>query len=597
MVATLTRSQRILFLSLAGTTAIYLLARAMRVPMVHDESASVLWFVRSGAWLPYLAHWDANDHYLSSGIGILFTGLFGESLIALRAGSLLGFVAYAWATWRIGARFQAGPVRACMWVALLLCPFLLDFFALFRGYGLELAGWMIALDGLLRYTAERTSSHGVQVLVGMLLAGSAIVALLPAWGLVLLVLAWLMWEGRHRITRRALFLQTIIFFLLGVLPVVLATGLAFELKARGLLYHGGTEGFFTVTFGSLCRYVLGSGSAWVVGAVFTLLVFAGATAVREVVRTRRFDDPLVLINSLLWSDAVLRVLMATLLGVNFPEDRAALHFVPLALLSIAFALDRLSLQRAWIAWGATILLVLPIRAVLTANIDHTTAWPEQSVPTRFLSLAEDLEHASPRPLLIGGQHQLALCWPMSAGLQGKVTRSLQTVGFPEGTHDLRVVDARFLREASEGYHVIDSAMGPGLWLLQRDQRAETVPAGILRAPERSTREEFDELAQLPVEVLGAGEALVEVKVALILPSSSPDVRLVIEVNDAEGNKLFYDAVAPMVLRSAWAGQRLRRVWGLPHMPKAARAIIYLYNPAHVVVSHGAASTSLYAVRR
>ena len=55
----------------AGLIAAYVIARAALVPMVHDECASVLWFVQPGEWLPYQAHWDANNHFLGSGIGAL----------------------------------------------------------------------------------------------------------------------------------------------------------------------------------------------------------------------------------------------------------------------------------------------------------------------------------------------------------------------------------------------------------------------------------------------------------------------------------------------------------------------------------------------
>ena len=589
------RSDRIFFLVLAGAAWAYVIARAALVPLVHDECASLLWFVRSGEWLPYRAHWDANNHYLSSGIGVLLTRLFGEALITLRAGSVLAFMVYVWAAWRIGSQVHDRIVRASLWAALLWCPFMLDFFSLFRGYGIEMAGWLVALDGLLRYCASCSTRHMTQALSGALIAGAAIVALSPAWAILLVLLVAHLWKHRERGTRRTVLVQCTALVLLGLLPFLYATGVAMELKKLGLLYHGSTDGFFLVTVTSLCHYVLGSGSGWAALVVVLLVALSTAIGAVEVRRTKSLGSPLVLVNTVLWSDVLLRMLMATGMGVNFPEDRAALHFVPLVLLSIAFAIERLALEHRRVAWTSALLLLLPVRTVLTANLDHTLFWPEQSVPTRFIDRLAELRRASPRPLLIGAQHQLAMAWPVGVWLAGREAQPLQTVDFPNGPHDLRIVKGGFLGEASAGYHVIDSAKGPGLWLLERNRALEVNAITELWATERSTRAEFAELAHLPDSLLRTGSILVEVDVPLTITSSSPDVRLVLEVNDAEGGKVFYDAIAPLVLRPEWAGHRLHWAWGLPILPHAHRAIVYLYNPGRIAVSHGMARTVLSAI--
>lgn len=596
MTAEITRAHRALYLVVACAAGAYALARAALVPIVHDECASLLWFVRPGEWLPYLAHWDANNHYLNSGSGILFTSMFGGSLLALRAGSLLAFAIYAWGAWRLGAHVRTGLVRACLWAALLLCPFLSDFFALFRGYGIELAAWLVSVDGLLRFAGSKAQRHIVQALSGLLLANAAIVALLPAWAVVLVLLALLTWHGRSAIGHKAVLMRIAAWLSLGLLPIALATAVALELKERGLLYHGGTEGFFDVTLVSLCRYVIGTPHGAAALLPLMLLVLSSGIAVREALKNRELSTPLLVVNVLLWSDVLLRVVMARGMGVNYPEDRAALHFVPLAILSIALGIDRSSEERPWAKWCALLLLLLPVRTLWTANLDHTLAWPEQSVPQRFLHLADARGRALDRPLLVGAQHQLALAWPMGSWLLGLPPRPVQTFGFPEGAHDLRIADERTLHEAMPGYHVIDSAMGPGLWLLERDRPLTTDPPVKSDASARSGREEFMELAHLPLNVLQGGNSVVEVSVPLIIPSRSPDVRLVVEVNDQKGEKLFYDSVAPLTLGPGWTGQRLCWAWGLPPMPRADRAIVYLYDPTGMVVSHGFSRTLVSAVR-
>ena len=71
------RSDRTPFLLLVAGVFVYVALRALLVPMVHDECASVVWYAQPVEWLPYDAHWDANNHFLSSGLGALCYRVFG----------------------------------------------------------------------------------------------------------------------------------------------------------------------------------------------------------------------------------------------------------------------------------------------------------------------------------------------------------------------------------------------------------------------------------------------------------------------------------------------------------------------------------------
>ena len=585
-------AERAVYIAVAALTLVYVLVRAARVPLVHDECASVLWFVQPGQWLPHQAHSDANNHFLSSGIGVLMSRILGPSMLALRIGSALAFVLYAWASWRLGAQVRDRVMRWCFWSALLLCPFVVDFFALFRGYAIELAGWTLALDGLLRYADTRRTGHLGQALLGMLTATAAIVALLPVWAIVIALL----WGVRARQVGRQRMVQPLMLLVLAIIPLLYTSRIALGMQGSGLLYHGSTDGFFRITVSSLCRYVLGSPSVLVGAMVVLLLVLSTGVAVRTLFRPRNFASPLIIVHVILWSDVSLRIVLARGMGVNFPEDRAGIHFVPLVLACMVFALDRAVISDARWRWSALLLFFLPARMLCMANTDHTALWPEQSVPPGFYARVAALQRGSARPLVVAGHHQLALTWPMNARVRGGEVPSLQTVGFPLGEHELRIVDRRFLAEASFGFHALDSADGPGLWLLERDRPLEAVPIDKLVAQARTGNDEFLELAHLSDSALRSAARLLEVNVPLSWPEAQPDVRLVIEVNDRDGSKLYYDAVAPSVHRPIWNGERLVVMRSLPVMPNAFRAVIYLYNPGKADLAHGEAHIQMYAFR-
>lgn len=584
------------FLLLACLTGVYVIMRAARVPLVHDECASLLWYVQPGEWLPDASHWDANNHFLSTGLGVLFHRLFGLHPLALRLGSVLAFAAYALGCWRLGVHQREGVVRWSIWIALMLCPFVLDFFALFRGYAIELAAWIWTLDGLFRFAVSRSGKALVQVLVSLLIGTSAMLSMLPVWLVVLASLGALITLEAREHGMRAIAKQGALLMTLGVVPALCASLIALRMQDMALLYNGSTEGFITVTLRSLTLYVLGTEQPVVIVLVLCSVVVATAVGVRTLLRAGRWTSPLILVLLLLWGDVVLRILLARLRGVNYPEDRSGIHFVPLVILVAGLAAGELAQRRRAMRWSVAVLWVLPLRTVMLLNMDHTELWPEQSVPSRFMAKAGQLQYAMGRPLLVGGYHQLALAWPVQARLSGVPPMSLQTEGFPAGLHDLRIVDRRFLQEALPGYGVIDSADGPGLWMLKRARPLEPEEAWRAASVPRKGSDEFFELAQPPDSLFHGTPTMLELTVPVQLDPIPPDLSIVLEVNDAHGDKLFYRAVALGTIASHWALDNLRQTYALPAMPGAARAVLYVYNPRKVAVELGEGAVRLSLMR-
>ena len=174
--------------------------------------------------------------------------------------------------------------------------------------------------------------------------------------------------------------------------------------------------------------------------------------------------------------------------------------------------------------------------------------------------------------------------------------SLQTEDFPTGPHDLRIVDARFLHQALPGYRAIDSAAGPGLWLLERVAAVQPEELWRTACPRQSGKDEFFELAQLPDTLLHGATTMVDLMVPVQLGDVTPDLSVVLEENDAQGGKLFYRAVAMGTIAPHWNLDTLRQVYALPAMSSAARAVVYVYNPRKQTVDLGQGQVRLSRLR-
>jgi len=567
---------------IAAPALLYVLLRAWLVPPVHDECASMVWFVQPGEWLPGRAHWDANDHYLSSGIGILLHRLFGDSFPALRLGSVLAYCAYALAGRRLGALLPAGLPRGLFWAAWCWCPFLLDFFSLFRGYGIAMAAWSWALVFLLALVERWRMRDLVATMACALIANASIIALVPPWALLLVLLfALALAANRTKARARAI----VVWLLLGVLPLAAGVALGLALQQRGLLYHGSTAGLLQVTVAPLARLVLGSDHPALLALLALLMVGSLITTVVQAWYARSWQGPAVVLAVLFWGDLLGRSVLAHLKGVNFPEDRAALHLVPEALLMLGITIREVSIRWPRAQVLSAVFAGPLVVACIDMNLDHTRLWREQSVPVRFVDKVAERERTAGRPLCIGGHHQLALVWPLMARQAG-IRPALHTVEFPHGLDDLRIADQRHLDMAAAGFRVIDHAPGPGLWLLERARPLNVRTIVEAALPVQQGPAEFVELLNLPDSLLHGGPLRIDMSVACAVEPLPPDLALVWEVNTAGGAKRVYESLQLGAWRAQWAGDTLRAA--RYHQPAAAdeRVVWYLYNPRRVPLATG-----------
>ncbi len=565
--------ERKAFVTIASVIWTYVILRAALVPWVHDESTSLYWFLERGTFLPYVALWDAGNHFLSSAIGVLGYKFWGLSLFGSRVGSVLAFPIYAWSVYRVGLLLQDRLVRWCMWSALLACPFLLEFFSLFRGYGLGMAFLAFAVDGMLRYRALPSDKHLARILIGLALADFAVLSMVPLWAMVVALLAFDL-VRRGRSAGRFPVRSFILWVLLGLLPLLVGILLSWEMKRRGLLYHGSLDGFVAVTLSSLSKYVLGG----LHPALLIVSAMAVIAASMALLVGRTWRTPLLLVAFLLWADVASRIGMALVLGVNYPEDRAALHLLPLAILLLAFAADALASTDLRWRWAAAILLVLPFRSVITANLDHTVLWPEQSVPARFVQWIGERQAGVDRPLTIGTYHQLALALPYAARLQGVVLNPPDAQGFPNAPTDIRIVDERFLEQALVGYREVDVAPGPGLHLLERASPLVLGPVQWSTFSFAQSDREFLELWRSEGSD-GSVDFLFTVECSLASGASFLDLHLVVEQKLGE-ELLHYHTTRIASISPHWNGERLRLLVRMPAVPDADTRVLYFWNPDH-----------------
>lgn len=562
------RAERLLFMACALGGFAFVLVRAAKVPLVHDEATSFLAYAQTGRFLPFASMWDANNHILNSAAGHLGYRLFGLDPLALRWASVLSYGLFAGVVFRLGRSLAHRMVRWSYWCACLGCPLLLDFFSLFRGYGPAMALFLCALHQAHRFTMLGRARHLRWALSCMAAATGFLLALVPVWALLLGVLLM-------GCRTRAAVVQWV---LLGGLPLLLAGALALQYARLGLLYHGSTDGFIPVSVGSLALRVIGMDGALPRAALLAPTVTAISFLVWHAWRRRSGGSPGLLAAVLLLGEALLRILLAEAFGINHAEDRAALHLLLSALLAVAAAADLMAARTAWGGFAAMPLLALPACTVYRANLTHTVLWPEQSLPQRFAERVEQLEGVLGRPAVVGMHRLVGLPWSLQRRMRGgEGDGSAQD--WPLGLNDARVVHHAQLAAAGEGYMAVDSAPDQGLWLLVRQPVMLTEPVHDTLFSWEAAGQQRSPSLRLPLEPIQSGGGLVDVTASMRTGANPAELRLGIAVRDDEGAIIHGDLVFLSTRRAAWDGESWRSVRPVPRLPHAASAEVFLWSPA------------------
>ena len=141
----------------------YVAVRAFLLPITWDEAYNYLEFTRQGILLPLqFPPMVANNHYLNSWLTYLTTGVLGVSEITLRLPALTAYILFLYYTARLCNELPSPLLSVSAFVLLNGNPYVLDFFALSRGYGIAyglLAGSIWYLYRFLRTDLRVTYSQ------------------------------------------------------------------------------------------------------------------------------------------------------------------------------------------------------------------------------------------------------------------------------------------------------------------------------------------------------------------------------------------------------------------------------------------------------
>jgi len=137
---------KILILGLSLFFIVFEVIKAARAAITIDEVATYLGYISSNVLGVFNFGASANNHFLNTLLAKFFTVLGGNHEWVLRIPNLLGYAIYLLFSFLLLDRFIKNKyIVVCGYFLLNANPYVLDFFALCRGYGLSIGFLMPAL--------------------------------------------------------------------------------------------------------------------------------------------------------------------------------------------------------------------------------------------------------------------------------------------------------------------------------------------------------------------------------------------------------------------------------------------------------------------
>ena len=382
------KKEKIIFLIIFILIWFYLWLKAYYVPMGNDELGTFYFYVQTKNFLPYLAHWDANNHILNSAFTTLFYSFFGDSEIVLRLASLLSFPIFFYYCFKISEKLNNNIVKWSFVITLCLSHNFIEFFFLSRGYGMSMAFLFGSIYFLLQALENNLRKDYIRCLIFGVLALCSNLTLINSFLIIMFILFINIIVRAKEQKRYKNILLLLIIFIIGIIPIVFLSKYIIDLKSKGLLYYGNLKGFFEVTVKSISNLMTGSDNGifpYIFILLFTIVtVIFISELVNKKFLNKIFEKHLVFYY-LLTLNIIAILILAKLFKVNYPEDRAGIYLYPLLAGSIFFMIDNLILKTNKKHFLLIIIpfIFFPVNFLYSINLTHSAMYYDDRVPKRY----------------------------------------------------------------------------------------------------------------------------------------------------------------------------------------------------------------------
>ncbi|CAG0984549.1 hypothetical protein FLAV_01960 [Flavobacteriales bacterium] len=554
---------------------IFLVCKATLQAFSHDEAATFFHYIHKENFWPWRAHWDANNHILNSASAWIFYKLFGYDLVWIRLPNVLSFWTYAYFIYRTSCFLKHLVSRYAFQLAMLTPIFLLDFFTLCRGYGMSIAFWWGALFYFVLFFQTNKNRHALKAWLFMALAVWANMSLLNNY--LIFIVAYVFYLVF--VARSKQLVHYLLLFIPGLLFYIPAVVYTFQMKEKGLLYLGSTDGFMEVTMKTLSLYQFGKSETWFLILLTILMacsVFINLYNKAIFFDVKKYFSFEKFSSLILLGNVIAVILLEKIVHVNYPEDRAGIYLIPLSMSVLFFAFDKLFTWNKKFIYINLLALYFPFYTIANTSFTNTHLWDYLYLTSNLYKQAEKIQNENNEPLIINAYHMYEMSWAYYNLKYGGQLQNMHVQPKPDLNADLIVMPSYYFDTLkTDLYEEVFSQPFNALTLYKRKKFAKKTlyPINITSTNGSGDYEFLDIFSDtLPSHFMD-----MQVQFSGIFSSKKHPfhAQIVLETKDIHGNVLLYDYIPLHWIKSKWKGEQKKFVRTIPSN-KYSQVIIKIY---------------------
>lgn len=585
-------SDRNCYLLLIAIAWIYIWLRAALIPFQSDEAATFFMYIQPGNFFPPASVPDANNHILNSFLAWISYQVFGSYPLALRLPNVLSALLYFYFIFRLSAQIRSAIVKWGFILLSICTHFLIEFFSYSRGYGLSLAFLTGALYGLVILSSRFSLKAFIISAIFILLATAANLNLIfISLSVNIFLIFYLLFK--YKSLKKMTFITGLLFILIaGGLSSFYFIDFSMQIRKASGFYYGASRGFWPVTIDSLAGMI--SGRLKLIIEILSVSTFAIAIllTIRGLVIKKIKNDITssrhTIFLTLFLVSWIAAMILNKVLQVNYQEDRAAMHLIPLFYGMFFFGIDTMQpvIKRY------TIIALAPFIIILAFSISHislnkTVYGNSQQVPVEFFNYISSANEGREFPPVVSAYQARRQAWAYMNYRAAGLLNPLPGSGFPNESadyliHELSLPDS--LRSTFEQ--------------VKADQNTQTALFRNSSSPLFNLFKSFkiensmtpmnlyNDLFKLESDTLGGKSLRIETELVIESPEIPLQAAVVVEVFDSKRKTLAYEAIDLDQLRPAWDIQNhiFRHVILFSDIPLETRSILlYFWNKKKVPV--------------
>lgn len=590
------KHQRILLIFLFAGMFIYLLVRAIYVPLLHDEIATFFRFVHVGRFIPYYCEWSTNNHFLNSLLTFFSYKLFGYSPIAQRLPNLFFIPLFFWFIYKISLDLKSNWLRMIFIILILSFHNFMDFFSLSRGYGISLAMLLVSIWFTMKTLKDNKTRDYIYALLTMLLSVSAILIMVNSF-IVIIVILLLNTLHHNRRKISLLIKHFMILLFMGLLPVIFVAVYLFDMNDVGRLDYGGMEGFWEVSVKNLTNLLVGPYSSylnvWILVMFVLMIILFFYFLLRHPFKKlpEAILKPQWIFFYLLTGNLIGFILENKLFGILYPEERTSIQFILFFIGSLVFLLDELDVNFKKVRLIPFIpFLLLPVHFVFSMNLDFSKVDTFNfNIPDRFYEIVKSIQKPGDFPPTVQAYQLRIMRWNYHNFTKKGEQSIIHFSDYPGLDGDFQIVQPEEYPTWHTYYDIIDTEKLSGAALLKRKKMLQRYPVytdSTFRLDKSSA--EFNELAKGDIDSLAGNSVYFGFKIHLSTSAKPFHSWIVIEIRDDQNKQLRYEYIPFDWYRTEWNPEDKPFINGtivheLPGNAKTFKAYIWnLYNKPFTV---------------